>query len=87
MVELSNEISTIVFNVLTKEATEEDLQQLKDWCHQRDKSGVLFSQLSDAVWIARNLELFNKIRVKEARMSVWQRILDSFPSEGSPDEK
>lgn len=62
--------------MLTGKATEEDLQKLKDWCYQRDESGVLFSRLSDPEWIRVNLLLMDKI--ERGGEEVWQHIQDSL---------
>lgn len=65
--------------MLTGKATEEGLQKLKDWCYQRDESGVPFSKLSDPEWIRVNLLLMDKI--ERAREDVWQHIQDSLSPE------
>jgi hypothetical protein len=79
MFDLSDEILGIIIKVLTGEATEEDLQKLKDWCHLQDENGVLFSKLSDPGWIRVNLILMDKI--ERGKEDIWQHIQDSLPTE------
>ena len=79
MIKLDSEIVAIVMDVLTEEVSGEDMTILKDWCYKRDKSGVLFSKLSDPEWLRVHLILFDKIRMEQAKKDVWQRILELFP--------
>lgn len=80
---LSNEINCIVLAVLTRKATKENIQKLKDLCDEQDSSGRLFSKLSDREWIRVNLILLDLTRAKK---EIWERIQRRLPPE-EPSEK
>lgn|GEM_PF-2860914 len=79
MIKPGDEILMLVLKVFTREAAKEDLQKLKDWCYEQDKSGVFFSKLSDPERIGADLTLMYKI--EQARRDVWERILASISPE------